>query len=208
MKIFKSLFIVILCIIFFVFIKNIKAEDSTSLSKILSNESLVAITYWNYNDTTLLVTVSSYIKNLEEGKFVGRKLIVYQKINAEFKKVFENDASLDHFLGMFPLGDNSNRFITMWTGGSSYHFNILRIFESKIDFVLESGSHNFPEFVDIDNDGELEILISEGSFLTSTKGKITYPEKTDVYKWDGKSYPLVKTVLWKNRFDALRVKTK
>ena len=58
-----------------------------------------------------------------------------------------------------------------------------------------------PEFVDVDNDGRNEILISAGAYLLDREsGKIlSYPEKTKIYKWNGKIYELLKIVPWFQR---------
>lgn len=205
MKSYKSISIAFVLLVFSIWIAECAAKE-TPLTKILSDASIEATTYWNFDDDTFLVVVSSYVKKLEDAKLTGRKLTVYKKQNTGFIKAFEHDAGPDSFVGMFPLGDYSNALMTIWVGGSAYHFNVFSISAGKIYPALESGSHNFPELVDLDNDGRKEILISEGAFLVDAKDKkvISYPEKTDVYKWNDKNYVLIKTVPWKGRLEALK----
>lgn len=186
------------------------AAKETSLTKILSDASIEASTYWNFGDDTFLVVVASYVKKLEDKKLAGRKLTIYKKQNAGFSKTFEYDAAMDHFVGMSPFGESSNILMTTWSGGSAYHFNVFAINGGRVSLVLESGSHNLPELVDIDNDGKQEILISEGAFLEDAKDRkvLSYPEKTDLYKWNGKNYVLIKTVPWKDRLEVLKGEAK
>lgn len=208
MKIYKSIAVALLCM-FSLILNGQNAESAagkTSLSQILSDKSIEATTYWYSGDDTFLVVVTSYVKRLEDTKFTGRKLIIYKKQTSGFVRIYEFDAAIDRFVGLFPLGDNSNTLMTIWIGGSAYHFNVFNISAGKVSLSLESGSHNYPELVDLDNDGKEEILISEGAFLMDTKDKkvLSYPEKTDVFKWNGKNYVLIKTVPWKGRLDALK----
>lgn len=195
---------IILCILsFFYCIQEAdSAEEAASLSEILSNQSVLAMNYWNFNNDTFLVVVTSNITTIEGKNLTNNRLTIYKRHNTIFKKGFDYDASLDHFLGMFPFGDNSDSLMTVWMGGSAYHFNVFSVSNGNINISLESGSHNFPEIADIDNDGKEEILISEGSFLINHKTKkiIRYPEATNIYKKNGKVYKLIKTVPWKDRF--------
>jgi len=184
------------------------ALDKVPLSKILHDESIEAMTYWNFGDDNFLVVVNSYIKKVEGLKLTGRKLVFYKKQTSGFVKAFEHDAQMDHFVGMIPLGDYDKNLMTVWVGGSAYHFNAFTVSNGKVISVLEAGSHNYPEFADIDNDGQVEVLISEGAFLIDAKENkvLSYPDKANVYKWDGKSYALIKTVPWKTRFNAGELK--
>jgi len=196
--------IALLCTLHFI-LNNMSAAiaaQETSVSKILGDGVIEALTYWRADGNTFLVAVSSHVKTLEDAKLSGRKLVIYKRQNSGFLKSFEYDAALDHFVGMFPLGDVSNTLATIWTGGSAYHLRVFSLSTGKISLALESGSHNFPEFADLDNDGKEEILISEGAFVIDARdGKVlSRPEKTDVYKWDGETYVLTKTVPWKSRF--------
>lgn len=214
MKSYKSITVtfVLLLIFSLVFMSRLAecTGKETSLIKILSDASIQATTYWNFGHDIFLVVVSSYIKRLEDAQLTGRKLTVYKKQNMGFLKAFEYDAAMDNFVGMFQLGDNSNTLMTIWIGGSAYHFKVFNISAGKVFLALQSSSHNYPELVDLDNDGTEEILISKGTLLVDAKDKkvLRFPQKTDLYKWDGKNYVLIKTVSWKNRLDALKWENK
>lgn len=207
MRDFKGIVVVLSFTLFF--IANIAgATDNVPLSKILRDESLEAMTHWTFGDDSFLVVVASYVKKVEESKLTGRKLVFYKKQGLSFVKAFEHDALMDHFVGMIPLGDSGKNLMTIWTGGSSYHFNVFSVVNGKVIPVLEAGSHNYPEFADIDNDGQTEILISEGALLVDAKENkvLSFPDRTNVYKWDGKTYTLIKTVPWKMRLGAGELK--
>lgn len=200
----KYNFFIILCILSFSYCiqEAAGAEGSVSLPEIFSNQSILAMNYWNYNNDTFLIVVTSYAIAIEGNNLTNNRLTIYKKHKTIFKKEFEYNAALDHFIGMFPFGDNSDSLMTVWIGGSAYHFNVFSVSDGNINISLESGSHNFPEIADIDNDGKEEILISEGSFLVNheTKKIIRHPETTNIYKKNGKTYKLIKTVPWKDRF--------
>jgi hypothetical protein len=67
----------------------------------------------------------------------------------------------------------------------------------------EGGVKTTPESVDIDNDGFPEILISSGTAVRPDRDTVD-PETTYVCKWNRKSYDLIRTVPWEQRFDVLK----
>lgn len=200
MKITKGSVIISICIFLLAYCVHIaESTEEVSLSRILS-KSIMALTYLNFKDDTFLVTVTS--KNLnKEDKSSKKKLAVYIKHDNWFKQIFDFDAGLDNFVGMFPFSDDSNSLMTIWTGGSGYHFRVITVNNRKVSLSLEMGSHNFPELADIDNDGKEEILISEGSFMIDreTKKVLQHPETTNIYKQEGDIFRLIRTVPWGTR---------
>lgn len=171
-----------------------------SLSTILKKENVVAMNYWDINDATFLCTVTLHSVKVDNNTYPDRKLTFYKKMGAKFKETYQFKPG-DFFLSMYPISDSGN-LITVWVTGSAYRFYIFSLVNNEIKLVLDEGSKLMPEIVDIDNDGEDEILISSGAFLVDamTKEVISKPESTRVYKWNGKSYKIIKTVPWKDRF--------
>lgn len=180
--------------------------DEITLSKILGEENILVMNYWDVNDKTILCIVTLNKIKIEDTSFLNRRLNFYKKMGDKFKKIYEFNPG-DIFLSMYPLSDNGN-LVTVWVTGSAYRFYIFSFIDERIKLVLDEGSKAMPEIVDIDNDGEDEILITEGAFLTDYKTKkiISRPESTRIYKWEGKSYKLIKTVPWKNRLGTNRNK--
>lgn len=178
--------------------------DETTLSNVLEDGNILAMNYWDAEDESLLCIVSLHTIKIENTSFPDRRLNFYKKIGDKLKKIYEFKPG-DIFLSMYPLSDNGN-LATVWVTGSAYRFYIFSFIDNGIKLVLDEGSKAMPEVVDIDNDGEDEILITEGAFLIEkdTKKIISRPKSVRVYKWDSKSYKLIKTVPWENRFTTLK----
>lgn len=183
--------------------ENIK--ESTTLFEIFEKNTILAMNYWNINDETFLCLVTFHTRKEENINIPYRRLTFYKKINKNFIKIHEFETA-DNFLSMYFLSDYNGNLMTIWISGSAYHFYVFSLIDKKIKLVLESGSKLTPEIVDIDNDGKYEILVTDGAFLidSDTKKVISYPESTNIYKWDGKSYKLIQIVHWKNRLNALK----
>lgn len=166
--------------------------DKTDIKTILSDTSLIAMKYWDVYEHKILCIVQDY----QEGEFPVRRLTIYKSSNSYFVKVLQYE-TIDGFLDFCPI---NNHLLVIWQGGSAFHFKIYAVGKDKIDLVLDTGSHNPPEIADIDNDGLMEVLISEPAFLESGDKTIRYPKETLIYKWDGIKYALFKKVEWENRF--------
>ena len=106
----------------------------------------------------------------------------------------------DSFVGMFPTSDAGD-LVTIWLGGSAFHFYVFSFQKNKINLTLETGSYMMPEFVIIEgNDKPAIIIVSDTS---RDKNSVRQPTSATIYKWDGDRYSEFKIVEWKNRFRAL-----
>jgi len=171
-------------------ISEVKA-DKTDIKTIMSDSGLLAMQYWDVNKGKFLCIA----KTSRKGEFPVRQLIIFKASNGYFDKVFQYE-TIDNFTDFYLI---NNHLMATWQGGSAFHFKIYAVKENKIDLVLDAGSHNSPEIADINNDGFMEILISEGAFLKAD-ATIRYPKETLIHKWDGTKYVLFKKVEWKDRF--------
>lgn len=187
---------------------EIKIKEETTLSKILEKGNVLSMNYWDLsvdnNEETCLCVITEHTLRMGEDVLPYRILSFYKKNDDKFAKIYKF-ISGDSFLGMYPMGEVNRNLFTLWVAGSAYHFEVFSLIDNKIKLVLDSGSKEMPEIADIDNDEEPEILLSEGHFKAAGKNDTVFIwETTGIYKWNGKSYKLVKTVPWKNRFNALK----
>lgn len=165
--------------------------DTTDITTVVSDSGLLAIQYWDVDEGTFLCVVQAY----HEGEFPVRRLTIFKNSNSHFVKIFQYE-TIDNFIGFCLVNDH---LLVTWQGGSAFHFKIYAVGKDKIDLALDTGSHNPPEIADINNDGLMEVLISEGAFL-ETDETIRYPKETSIYKWNGIKYAVFKKVKWENRF--------
>ncbi|MBI4685851.1 MAG: hypothetical protein HY755_11725 [Nitrospirae bacterium] len=181
--------------------------EETTLLKIFNKETILAMGYWDFITEEYLCIVALHTEKHEDELINFKKLSVYKKIGDNLKKIYEYKTG-NNFIGMYPLADANGDLVTIWVGGTAYHFNIFSLVDSEIKMVFEDGSKQLPEIVDIDNDGKDEILITQGSFLMNrdTKKLFRYPEETRIYRKEGDSYKLIKTVPWENRLNSLKRK--
>lgn len=152
----------------------------------------IASQYMDYEEKHYQCAVTSTIDT--EGVEVYT-LNVYKKNGDSSTTVFQYE-TIDYFVGFSMI---NNCLMTTWIGGSSFHFKVFGLIDNQIRLVFDGGSHNLPEIADVNNDGSMEILISEGAILESN-GIITYPEKTLIYTWHEDSFVLLRESAWQNRF--------
>jgi len=177
-----------------------RAQKNSSLSDIIDKENILTILQWDVRDRTLFCIVASDTQKTEESTIPFERLSFYEKANHNLMKIHEFEEM--SFLNMFHLYDGN--LMTLWTSGSAVHVNIFTVDDQgKIKLVLQDGVKEMPEIVDVDSDGSTELLFSSGSVLQKSSNRV-YPESTRVYRWDGNSYNLIKTVPWTTRFDALK----
>ena len=60
--------------------------------------------------------------------------------DSDGRKEISRETNDDQFLSMFVTGESGGRLVTVWMGGSSYHFIVYSYENDKIKRVLETGS--------------------------------------------------------------------
>ena len=100
---------------------------------------------------------------------------------------------------MFPTNDAGD-LVTIWVGGSAFHFYVFSFQKNKVNLTLETGSYMMPEFVSTELIDKPAIIIVDDR--TWDKNSRIQPNSVTIYKWDGEKYSEFKTVEWKNRFKA------
>lgn len=98
------------------------------------------------------------------------------------------------FVGMYPTPDGE-RLVTTWAAGSAYRTIIFALQREAVRGVLWLGWQWPLEFVDLDGDGEEEIIHGVDGFAGAP------PERADIYKWTGRDYQLLRSVPWSARYD-------
>jgi len=167
--------------------------QSNGIGMDFTDSNLIAMEPWMLGSHDFLCKVSSSVDS--EG-LADYELVIYKDSNDHFVKVLKYE-TIDAFVG---FSNVDGRLLVIWMGGSAFHFKAYDVVGQEVDLVFDGGSHNLPEIADLDNDGTMEILISEGAFLESEGKTFQYPETTTVYKWSGSDYKVFREIEWKNRF--------
>jgi hypothetical protein len=89
----------------------------------------------------------------------------------------------DSFIAMFPTSDFGGNLATIWEGGSAFHVRVWHYDGTRASLVLEEGSRFLPEFIDIDGDGTLEIVITKTSTANPNSQK-TLRGTRIAYTWN------------------------
>lgn len=200
----------------FGYLTSVNKGEEVTLPMILEKGLVLAMSSWSFIEEEKLMRffciVTFYQNHIDHETLPGRKLSFYKEKDTKLIKKYEFETG-DSFLAMYPLSVTNGNLLTIWGSGSAYHFDVFSFKDNEIKIVLEAGSKALPEIVDLDNDGEYEILIwrnfeplknkenkKDGFFET----KRLYKWKTaDIYKWDGKAYRLIRTVPWASRLSNL-----
>lgn len=170
------------------------AQEKDTLSKILSQNKIVGLSYWDVGKNPILCIITDHVKKRKDMSIPFRQLRLYEMRNNFLAKKYEMETP-DNLVAVSSLSDGN--LMALWMSGSAFRVNIFSAVDAEVRLVLKEGSKTAPEAVDLNNDGTEEILISSGSvFLPNNKIE---PETTRIYKWDGKSYRLIKTVPWRGR---------
>jgi len=171
--------------------------NSTTLPQVTSHSRLVATNDWSLNDRTYLCVVTQL---LEQTNSLGnRRLEFYERAKDKLQLKYSFETG-DWFLSVYPLKDVDGNLMTIWGGGSAYHIVIFSEIGEDVKIVLRTGSYFMPEIADVDNDGEYELIVSEGKNIISVDHKqIVLPESATVLKWVGKRYTRIWAGPWADR---------
>ena len=104
---------------------------------------LLAAAQWRSPEATYLCTVYKFPAT-DEDVLPLRVLVFCEADFADKQWQYETP---DAFVSMFPLTDDSDAFMTIWTGGSAYHCVIFAITAGEPHVSLEFGTLSPPEIV-------------------------------------------------------------
>ncbi len=158
------------------------------------------MTDWKVDQDDLICVLRESLDLQSPGE-KDRELIVFRKTGDTLAEVFRFKSEL-MLISMYPHWDRGGDLITVWQGGSAYHFYVFNYSNRKVRVVLESGSKSPPEIF-----GSIRSPLSKPYILaTDTMG---YPAdskkwKTKVYKWNGHEYSLSETVQYARRLTKLK----
>jgi len=184
-----------------------KEVVETTLVDILKNQTILGITRWAAGDGELWCIVTDGRKFFSGRWLPSRHLLFYKKAGDKLILSYEYE-TMDRFSSCYSMEESGGKLLTVWDSGDTHHIVIFAIVEKTPKVVLMTGSKALPEIVDLDNDGIAEILIWSRSYEvgTSAEGNIRgYKwQAAYIYKWDGNSFTMVKTVPWQTRLNALQ----
>jgi hypothetical protein len=185
--------------------RSVQGTEETTFQKVVGKENVIAIGRWNLikKEYSCIVTLQ---KSQTQGYSIPNfQLSFYEKVKDKLVKkyIYETMAS---FLCSYPLADAGGNLVTIWVGGSGLQFLVFSNRDHEVQIVFDDGSKSMPEIVDIDNDGQYELLITKGDFLINYKTKevISLPEGRDVYKWNGNTYVKIGFIPWGNNLAPLQ----
>lgn len=98
------------------------------------------------------------------------------------------------FVEMHP-NEEGSRLITTWAAGSGHRTVIFAWEKDVVRGVLWLGWQRPPEFVDLDGDGEEEIIHAVPNVPSYRPS-----DTAEIYKWTGRDYQLLRTVPWSDRY--------
>jgi YD repeat-containing protein len=174
-------------------------ETTTTLSSLVAQEQVLAVTPWSVGNVDLLCIFS---QNKSEPKIDDqlpeRRMTVYQESGKSLIRLFDAESG-DWFFSAFPTREDG-RLLVVWGGGSAYHIVVYAYFEGKVREVLHQGSRNLPEILFNAKGREFILLTSprmeEGTWKNAAG-------TTTAFEWDGKSYRKMGVFPWSRRFECV-----
>lgn len=156
----------------------------------LGDAGLLALTFVDVTRNRFAVVVEG---RRQTDQLPARILSFYVRKGRRFVETYRFTTP-NAFAAMHPTVDGS-RLITTWAAGSAYRTVIFALDKEVVRGVLWLGWQWPLEFVDLDGDGEEEVIHAVDGYAGAT------PEKADVYKWTGTTYQLLRTVPWSARYE-------
>jgi hypothetical protein len=184
---------ILLVVLFVMMTYSVQAEDAAILHS-LSTTKTAGYMIWTVQSGKDFISLRCLVTKHPE---LGHQLRVFD--SKQSRPLFEFKRG-DSFVGMFPTSDAGD-LVTIWLGGSAFHFAVFSFQKDQVILVLEDGSYMMPEFVTIDDSDKPAIIIV--SETRRDKNSVRQPTAATIYKWNGDRYSKFKTVDWKNRFKAL-----
>lgn len=105
----------------------------------------------------------------------------------------------DGFLGFWP--NNGEWCGTLWSTGSAMTFRAFGPTASGVGLLLEKGLQVPPELVDLDGDGQVELILTAGRHLVTNDKTVESPSSCSIYKWSPRNrrFDVMRTVPWSKR---------
>lgn len=179
-----------------------ETRQTPNLTILLDKEGTESVLRWDVGESSPLLCIVSRPKPASGP--AESVLSIYRKSKGGYAKIYEYrpDASP---ISIFPTQDSGGRLITIWGSGSGYIIHSFAYQDKGIKQVLNTGSKWLPEFVLVntrENTYKERILITELEWRKDPKTGLsdTFPKSAQVYQWNGKTYELIKTVPWQDRF--------
>lgn len=90
--------------------------------------------------------------------------------------------------------------LTTWESGSAIRTIVFAIKGNKVKELLSLGSYGSPEIVDIDNDGQFELIFWNDKLLLSDSEVLIKPSIATIYKYINEKYIVLDKRSWDTRF--------
>src|SRR6266496_5444373 len=132
----KPLYCLATCVLGFLATDSTTSLDDDILPSQQSGSTVVSATHWRMPNETLTCLVRE----------PERELTVHRQTERRISEIFRFKSDV-RLISMYPLWDSSGDLMTVWQGGSAYHFNVFCYSGSKVRLVLEAGSKSPPEII-------------------------------------------------------------
>ena len=181
-------------LVFTIMVQHVQAEDIAILNS-LSAAKTAGYMIWTVVSGKDFMNLRCLVTKHPE---LGHQLKIFDFKKA--KPIFEFKPG-DSFVGMFPTGDAGGDLMTIWLGGSAYHFYIFSFQKNTISTIFEGGGYMMPEFVNIEGDDKPAIIVV--NTMRPDEKSIRHPTTAIIYRWNGNKYYKFKTTDWKGRLKAI-----
>src|SRR5271169_1767429 len=180
----------------------------TTFASIKQNEKIITASEWHSGDQDFFCIVIDKRQFFSGRYYPMRHLLFYKKSGDKLSLQYSYE-TMDQLSSLTQI--DGGRLLSVWGGTHDYHSVIIADINKMPKVVFMMASKVLPEIADIDHDGVNEILIWSGAYADYTKTEINNNNENSlkwqtasIYKWNGSTYSLVKSVPWSERLDAIQ----
>jgi hypothetical protein len=169
-------------------LRKVAGGPTWSMPKRLGADGVLAIAYVDTPRTRLAVA-------RERGHGAAERVLAFYVRRGKAFVETHRFTTTYSFIAM-RASETGDRLFTTWASGKGVSTVVFGVDGSDVRVALSLSQE--PEFVDVDGDGESEIVEaveSPGSHA---------PSGARVYRWNGKEYTLLRTVPWTERLMLVR----
>ncbi|MBZ5640318.1 MAG: hypothetical protein LAO51_16375 [Acidobacteriia bacterium] len=183
---------------------SVLVASETGLPQPQRKGQLIAAAPFSFDQWSHDLVVEVRENTAQEGPPV-RKVEFFRRGGEEPIYSFE---TVDGFVGFWPA--NGRWAATLWETGSGVVLRVFGAAGSGPGLVFERAMRMAPEWIDLDGDGEDEVLIAQGALMVSGGKLKETPTGFEVYRWNSTkaTFALVNRLSWERRRALFRKLTR